>query len=170
MSSLSAGAAITTVAGLGAPEKPHPVQAAFIAEQALQCGYCASGMIVAAAALLAKKPDPSDGEIREALEGHLCRCGTHDRIVRAVRRAAGKSGGTSAGSAAALGLVAAGVAAKLGQRALVALTRGGDRCTIADLGEPSARESPARTQSVSSAERFRWLNPTGAPFSAAPGS
>jgi len=85
MSSLIDGAAITTVAGLGTPERPHAVQAAFIEEQALQCGYCASGMIVAASALLVKKPDPSDAEIRESLEGHLCRCGTHDRIVRAVK-------------------------------------------------------------------------------------
>ena len=101
MSSLADGASITTVAGLGTPGKPHPVQAAFIAEQALQCGYCASGMIVAAAALLAKSPDPTDAEIRDALDGHLCRCGTHDRILRAVKRAAGKGDI----SAAVIGLV-----------------------------------------------------------------
>ena len=100
MSSLADGASITTVAGLGTPDRPHPVQAAFIAEQALQCGYCASGMIVAAAALLAKNPDPTDVEIRDALEGHLCRCGTHDRILRAVRRAAGKSDAVGGSSSA----------------------------------------------------------------------
>lgn len=82
-------APVTTVEGLGTPAKPHPVQAAFVAEQAAQCGYCTSGMVVAAAALLAQRPKPSDALIRQALEGNLCRCGTHLRIVRAVQRAAG---------------------------------------------------------------------------------
>jgi len=82
-------APVTTVEGLGTPAKPHPVQTAFIAEQAAQCGYCTSGMVVAAAALLAQHPKPSDGEIRSALEGNLCRCGTHLRVMRAVKRAAG---------------------------------------------------------------------------------
>lgn len=85
------GAAITTLEGLGQPDSPHPVQAAFVAEQAAQCGYCSNGMILAAAALLERNPNPSDAEIRQALDGHLCRCGTHTRILRAVRRAAAAS-------------------------------------------------------------------------------
>jgi nicotinate dehydrogenase subunit A len=84
-------APVTTVEGLGTPERPHPVQAAFIAEQAAQCGYCTSGMIVASAALLAEKPHPDRADIVRALDGNLCRCGTHLRIVRAVERAAGTS-------------------------------------------------------------------------------
>lgn len=85
----AAGRKITTVEGLGTPEAPHPVQAAFIAEQAAQCGYCASGMVVSAAALLAHNPRPSRQDAKEALEGNLCRCGTHHRILNAVVRAGG---------------------------------------------------------------------------------
>lgn len=81
-------AEITTVEGLGTPQRPHAVQAAFIAEQAAQCGYCTSGMIVAAASLLNQNTAPSDDEIRAAMTRHLCRCGSYDRIIRAVRRAA----------------------------------------------------------------------------------
>lgn len=83
-----AGRAITTLEGLGTPGQLHPLQRAFVAERAAQCGYCIPGMIVAAWALLARTPDPSDEDIREALAGHLCRCGTHPRILAAVRRAA----------------------------------------------------------------------------------
>ena len=79
---------VTTVEGLGTPEKPHPLQAAFVAEQAAQCGYCVNGMIMTASAFLAQNPKPSDAQIRAALDGNLCRCGTHMRILRAVRRAA----------------------------------------------------------------------------------
>ena len=86
------GKRIQTLEGLGTSENPHKVQAAFIAEQAAQCGYCSNGMIMGAAALLAKKPRPTETEIREALAGNLCRCGTHTRIVRAVLRAAGEGG------------------------------------------------------------------------------
>ena len=82
------GGAVTTIEGLGTPEHPHPLQTAFIAEQAVQCGYCANGMIVNAAALLAKTPQPSEREIKTAMAGNLCRCGTHVRIVRAIKRAA----------------------------------------------------------------------------------
>jgi nicotinate dehydrogenase subunit A len=81
-------AAITTVEGLGMVERPHALHAAFVAEQAVQCGYCISGMIVAASALLERNPNPSEAEIVAALDGHLCRCGTHLRIVRAIQRAA----------------------------------------------------------------------------------
>ena len=80
---------VTTVEGLGSPEKPHPLQAAFISEQAVQCGYCINGMIMTAAALLKKVPNPTEGQIREALDNNLCRCGTHMRIIKAVKRAAG---------------------------------------------------------------------------------
>jgi len=79
---------VTTIEGLGTPEKPHPLQQAFVIEQAAQCGYCANGMIMTAAAFLAQNPKPSEAQIRTALDGNLCRCGTHMRILRAVRRAA----------------------------------------------------------------------------------
>jgi len=78
---------IVTSEGLGTPEKPHPLQAAFIAEQAAQCGYCISGMTIAAASLLKANPNPSREQIKDGMDGHLCRCGTHVRIVRAVERA-----------------------------------------------------------------------------------
>ena len=78
---------ITTLEGLGTPDRPDAVQAAFIAEQAAQCGYCTNGMIMAAKALLARTPQPSVEQIKQALEGNLCRCGTHTRIVRAIQRA-----------------------------------------------------------------------------------
>lgn len=84
-------APVTTVEGLGTPEHPHPLQAAFVAEQAAQCGYCINGMIMTAAALLKGTPHPAEREVREALEGNLCRCGTHMRILRAIRRAGGVS-------------------------------------------------------------------------------
>lgn len=79
---------ITTLEGLMAEDELHPVQRAFIEEQASQCGYCLNGMIITTAALLWKNPQPSDRQIREALDGNLCRCGAHLRILRAVRRAA----------------------------------------------------------------------------------
>jgi nicotinate dehydrogenase subunit A len=80
---------VTTIEGLGTPEKPHPLQQAFVAEQAAQCGYCINGMIMTASAFLAQNPRPSEQQVRAALDGNLCRCGTHMRILRAVRRAAG---------------------------------------------------------------------------------
>ena len=83
-----AGLQITTIEGLGTVEHPHLVQQAFIAEQAGQCGYCLNGMVMATAALLKQNKNPSDEEIRTALEGNLCRCGTHMRILRAVKRTA----------------------------------------------------------------------------------
>ena len=81
-------AEIVTVEGLGTPQQPHPVQAAFIAEQAAQCGYCTTGMIIAATSLLDQNPAPTDDQIRAAMARQLCRCGSYDRIIRAVRRAA----------------------------------------------------------------------------------
>jgi nicotinate dehydrogenase subunit A len=82
------GRAVTTIEALGTAEKLHPLQQAFIDEQAGQCGYCLSGIIIAAKALLDKNPQPSRAEIVDALDRHICRCGTHQRIVRAVERAA----------------------------------------------------------------------------------
>jgi nicotinate dehydrogenase subunit A len=79
---------ITTVEGLGNPQKPHPLQLAFIAEQALQCGYCVPGILMSAAALLMQNAKPSEAEVRSALDRNLCRCGSHNRMVRAVLRAA----------------------------------------------------------------------------------
>ena len=86
--SQAAGRTITTLEGLGTPEKPDPVQAAFIAEQAAQCGYCTNGMIMAAKSLLAQTPNPTLEQVKQGLAGTLCRCGTHTRILRAVMRAA----------------------------------------------------------------------------------
>lgn len=83
-----AGKSVTTVEGLGTPENPHPLQRALIEEQAMQCGYCVSGIQISAAALLQANPSPTETEVRAALDGNLCRCGAHNRIVRAVLRAA----------------------------------------------------------------------------------
>jgi len=86
-----AGAHIVTLEGLGTPEKPHPLQQAFIAEQAAQCGYCINGMIMQAAGLLATNPHPTEPQVRQALAANLCKCGTHVRILRAVMRVAGRT-------------------------------------------------------------------------------
>lgn len=83
-----AGKDVTTIEGLGSAQKPHPLQRAFIAEQALQCGYCAPGILMSAAALLMQNPKPSEADVRAALDRNLCRCGSHNRMVRAVLRAA----------------------------------------------------------------------------------
>jgi nicotinate dehydrogenase subunit A len=82
---------VTTLEGLGSTTTPGALQQAFIEEQAAQCGYCIAGMMMSAQALLARNPDPTEAEIRAALAGNLCRCGTHNRIVRAVQRAAKRS-------------------------------------------------------------------------------
>jgi nicotinate dehydrogenase subunit A len=84
----AAGKRITTIEGLGTPEQPHPLQRAFLDEQAMQCGYCIAGILMSAAALLARNPQPSEAEVKSALDRNLCRCGAHNRIVRAVLRAA----------------------------------------------------------------------------------
>jgi aerobic-type carbon monoxide dehydrogenase small subunit (CoxS/CutS family) len=86
--SAAIGTKVTTLAGLGTPEHPHPLQSAFVAEQVPQCGYCLNGWIMTAAALLRDNPHPSDRQIREGLSGLKCRCGTHMAILRAVKRAA----------------------------------------------------------------------------------
>lgn len=85
--SAAAGHRITTVEGLGGPGKPDALQAAFIAEQAAQCGYCTSGMLMGARALLVKTPHPTEDQVKQALAGNLCRCGAYTRILRAVMRA-----------------------------------------------------------------------------------
>jgi nicotinate dehydrogenase subunit A len=88
-----AGEDITTLEGLGSAEAPHPLQRAFIAEQALQCGYCVSGILMSAAALLKRNPAPTSDDVKAALDRNLCRCGSHNRMVRAVLRAAAEMAG-----------------------------------------------------------------------------
>ena len=83
----AAGKRVTTLSGLGTPERPHPLQKAYIDEQVPQCGYCLSGWIMTAAAFLKTNPRPTDGQIREAMAGVKCRCGTHMAIMRAIKRA-----------------------------------------------------------------------------------
>jgi nicotinate dehydrogenase subunit A len=83
-----AGKEVTTLEGLGSEQQPHPLQRAFIAEQALQCGYCVSGILISAAALLMRNAKPTGADVRAALDRNLCRCGSHNRMVRAVLRAA----------------------------------------------------------------------------------
>jgi len=85
-----AGRNVTTVEGLGTPDQPHPLQEAFLEEQAGQCGYCLSGILISAKALLDRNPSPSRAEIARALDDNLCRCGTHNRILRAVEKAAAR--------------------------------------------------------------------------------
>jgi len=93
----AAGAEVVTLEGLGTPDKPHPLQQAFIEEQAAQCGYCINGMVMQAAALLATTKRPTEDQVRQALAGNLCKCGTHVRILRAVMRAADKMSPGGAG-------------------------------------------------------------------------
>jgi len=88
LGALAPNARIVTLEGLGTPERPHPLQTAFIAEQAVQCGYCTSGMIMEAAALLAVTPNPSEAQIRQQMNTNLCRCGCQQRVVHAIQRAA----------------------------------------------------------------------------------
>jgi nicotinate dehydrogenase subunit A len=87
LNAVAQNSSIVTLEGLGTPERPHPVQTAFIAEQALQCGYCTNGMIMEAAALLAATPNPSEAQIRQQMNSNLCRCGCQQRVVHAVQRA-----------------------------------------------------------------------------------
>jgi len=84
------GKRVTTVEGLAGPDAQHPLQEAFLAEQAAQCGYCTSGILISAAALIANNPSPTESEVRAALDRNLCRCGSHNRMVRAVLRVAGQ--------------------------------------------------------------------------------
>ena len=88
--SVVAGKTVTTVEGMGTPAHPHPLQQAFLEEQAGQCGYCLSGILITAKALLERNPSPSRPEIAQALDGNICRCGTHNRIMRAVEKAAAR--------------------------------------------------------------------------------
>ena len=85
-----AGRKVTTIEGLGTPQQPHPLQQAFLEEQAGQCGYCLSGILISAKALLDRNPSPSRAEIARALDDNLCRCGTHNRILRAIEKAAAR--------------------------------------------------------------------------------
>ena len=86
----AAGRRITTAEGLGSPDQPHPVQAAFVAEQAAQCGYCTNGMVMSVVGLLSQTPKPTREQAKGALAGNLCRCGSHDRVLKAVERASGQ--------------------------------------------------------------------------------
>ncbi len=88
-----AGREVTTIEGIGSPERPHPLQAAFIEEQAAQCGYCTAGIIMAAKAFLDRTPRATEALLVQALAGNLCRCGTHLRVIRAVMRTAAMTGG-----------------------------------------------------------------------------
>jgi nicotinate dehydrogenase subunit A len=88
-----AGQDVITIEGLGSPDQPDPLQAAFIAEQAAQCGFCTAGLVVTARALLANTPRPSEQQVREALAGNLCRCGSHARVIRAVLKVAATNPG-----------------------------------------------------------------------------
>ncbi len=88
LSEVRSGQRVVTLEGLGTPQRPHPAQRAFIAEQAVQCGYCINGMIMESAAFLARNRRPTEAQVKDALANNLCRCGTHARIVRAVLRAA----------------------------------------------------------------------------------
>jgi aerobic-type carbon monoxide dehydrogenase small subunit (CoxS/CutS family) len=92
-----AGKAITTIEGLESGGRLHPLQQAFLDEEALQCGYCTAGMIVAGSALLARNPDPSEPEVRRALDGHVCRCCAYPQIAAAIRAAAGQGRGPTRG-------------------------------------------------------------------------
>lgn len=85
-----AGKAVTTIEGLGTAEKPHPLQTAFLEEQAGQCGYCLSGILISAKALLDRNPSPSRAEIAQALDDNICRCGSHNRVMRAVAKVAAR--------------------------------------------------------------------------------
>lgn len=85
---------VTTVEGLGSPATPHVLQTAFIEEQAMQCGFCTSGLLMSAAALLQRQPHPTRLEIVQAIDGHLCRCGAHNRVIRAIEKAAARLTGT----------------------------------------------------------------------------
>lgn len=85
------GKQVTTVEGLGNRSSPHPLQTAFVEEQAMQCGFCTSGILIAAAALLQRQPHPDRQDIVQALDGHLCRCGAHNRVVRAIEKVARRS-------------------------------------------------------------------------------
>lgn len=85
---------VVTIEGLGTAEQPHPLQRAFISEQAMQCGYCVAGILISAAALLKRNPSPTEAEVRTALDRNLCRCGSHNRMVRAVLRAASEMAAT----------------------------------------------------------------------------
>ena len=93
--SAAVGRQVTTIEGLGSPEQPDPVQAAFIAEQAPQCGYCTAGLVMTARAFLQQNRRPTEPEVKQALAGNLCRCGSHVRVVRAVMRAAAAMAGGS---------------------------------------------------------------------------
>jgi CO/xanthine dehydrogenase Mo-binding subunit len=153
---------VTTVEGLSAGERLHPVQQAFIDEQAAQCGYCTSGMVVAAAGLLRERPAPTEQEVREALDGNLCRCGTHGRIIRAVQKAAGRmSGGREVipcppAAEVLVSQVPAG-ATPAGQGPVLAPASGSAGPVAAESGVPSS-VSPLPADLAANPVLARWLD------------
>jgi nicotinate dehydrogenase subunit B len=156
------GAPVTTVEGLADGGRLHPVQQAFIDEQAAQCGYCTSGMVVAAAGLLRECPAPAEREVREALEANLCRCGTHDRIIRAVQKAAGRMSGGQAvppGPPAADVLVSQVPAGgtQPGQGPVLAPASGSPGPLAAESGVPSS-VSPLPADLAANPVLARWLD------------
>jgi nicotinate dehydrogenase subunit B len=157
------GGSITTLEGLpGGEGRLHPVQQAFIDEQAVQCGYCTSGMVVAAVGLLHDRPAPTEQEVREALDGNLCRCGTHDRIIRAVQKAAAQTSGGSAvvPRPAAGQLLASRVpadGAQTGEGPRLAPPSGSSRPPVAESGVQSSA-SPLPADLAANPVLARWLD------------
>src|SRR5580704_10599869 len=153
---------VTTVEGLTGGHRLHPVQQAFIDEQAAQCGYCTSGMVMAAAGLLRDRPAPAEREVREALDGNLCRCGTHGRIIRAVQKAAGRiSGGRAAISSppAAEVLVSQvpAAATPAGAGPVLVPPSGSPSPLVAESGVPSG-VSPLPADLAANPVLARWLD------------
>ena len=156
------GGPVTTVEGLPGGGRLHPVQQAFIDEQAAQCGYCTSGMVMAAVGLLRDRPAPTEQEVREALDGNLCRCGTHGRIIRAVQKAAGRtSGGPAvvprppAGQVLASQVPAGGT--QPGEGPVLAPPSGSPRPLVAESGVPSS-VSPLPADLAANPVLARWLD------------
>jgi aerobic-type carbon monoxide dehydrogenase small subunit (CoxS/CutS family) len=156
------GGPVTTVEGLPGGDRLHPVQQAFIEEQAAQCGYCTSGMVVAAVGLLRDRPAPAEQEVREALDGNLCRCGTYGRIIRAVQKAAVRtSGGSAVVSRPAAGQILASQVpaggAQSGEGPMLAPPSGSSGPSVAESGvQSSASSLPADL--AANPVLARWLD------------
>src|SRR5690348_14206434 len=156
------GGPVTTVEGLPGGDRLHPVQQAFIDEQAAQCGYCTSGMVVAAVALLRDRPAPAEQEVREALDGNLCRCGAHGRIIRAVQKAAAwTSGGSAVVPHPAAGQILASqvpaVGGQSGEGPMLAAQSGSSGPPVAESGlRPTA--SPLPADLAANPVLARWLD------------
>jgi aerobic-type carbon monoxide dehydrogenase small subunit (CoxS/CutS family) len=159
---LAVGGPVTTVEGLRGGDRLHPVQQAFIDEQAAQCGYCTSGMVVAAVGLLRDRPAPTEQEVREALDGNLCRCGAHGRIIRAVQKTAARTSGGSAvvPRPAAGQILASQVPARGGQSGegpVLAPPSGSSGPPVAESGVQSSA-SPLPADLAANPVLARWLD------------